>query len=53
MAMQKQIRVLLKTVNRLVNEKAAATAAAARRSAAGEALRGHRLAWNARGAYRF
>jgi hypothetical protein len=42
MAMQTQMRVLLKTINRLVHEKTAAAAAAARRSAVGEALRGHR-----------
>jgi hypothetical protein len=36
-------------VNRLAHKKTAATAAAARRSVAGEAFLGHRLAWNARG----
>jgi hypothetical protein len=49
MVMQTQIRVMLRAANRLVHEKTAATAAAARRSAAGEAFRGHRPAWNARG----
>jgi hypothetical protein len=49
MVRQSKMRELFKTVNRLVREKTAATAAAARRSAAGEALREQRLAWNARG----
>jgi hypothetical protein len=49
MAMQTQMRVMLRAANRLVQEKTAATAAAARQSAAGEAFRGHRPAWNARG----
>jgi|AntAceMinimDraft_5_1070358.scaffolds.fasta_scaffold51369_1 hypothetical protein len=49
MAMQAQMRVMLRTLNRLAHEETAATAAAARRSAAGEALREHRPTWNARG----
>jgi hypothetical protein len=44
MAVQAQMRVMLRTVNRLVHEGTATTAAAARRSAAGEALRMHRPA---------
>jgi hypothetical protein len=44
MAMQAQMRVMLRTSNRLAHEKTTATAAAARRSAAGEALREHRPA---------
>jgi hypothetical protein len=48
-AMKIQVRALLGVANRLVHEKTAATAAAARPSAACEALRDHRLAWNARG----
>jgi hypothetical protein len=47
--MQKQVRALLIMVTRLVHEKTAATAAAARLSAAGEALREHRLPRNTRG----
>jgi hypothetical protein len=49
MAMQAQMRVMWRTANRLVHEKTAATAAAAHRNVAGEALREHRPAWNARG----
>jgi hypothetical protein len=49
MVMQKQMRVMLRTLNRLVHEKTAATAAAASRSAAGEPLWEHRPTWNARG----
>ena len=47
--MQKQVRVMLTMVTRLVHEKTAANAAAARLSAAGEALRELRLPCNARG----
>jgi hypothetical protein len=39
MVMQTQMRMMLRTLNRFVHEKTAATAAAAIRSAAGEALR--------------
>jgi hypothetical protein len=39
MAMQTQMRVMMRTLNRFVHEKTAATAAAASRSAAGEVLR--------------
>jgi len=49
MVMQKQMRVMLRTLNRLVHEKTAATAAAASRSAAGEPFWEHRPTWNARG----
>jgi hypothetical protein len=42
MAMQTQMRGVLRILNCLVHEETAATAAAARRSAAGEALREHR-----------
>jgi hypothetical protein len=49
MVMLTQMRVMLRALNRLVHEKTAATAAVARRSAAGEALREHRPTWNARG----
>ena len=40
---------MLRTLNRLVHEKTAATAAAASRSAAGEPFWEHRPTWNARG----
>ena len=49
MVMLTQMRVMLRALNRLVHEKTAATAAVARRSAAGEALREHRPTWNAWG----
>ena len=48
-AMQIQMRALLRVANCHVHEKTSATAAAARPSAACEALWGHRLAWNAPG----
>jgi hypothetical protein len=44
MVMQAQLRVMLRMLNRLENEKTAATAAAASRSAACETLREHRQA---------
>jgi hypothetical protein len=47
--MQTQVRAMLSVATRLVRKKTAATAAAARPSAAGEALWEHRQAWNARG----
>jgi hypothetical protein len=49
MAMQAQKRVMLRTLSRPVHKETTATAAAARRSEAGEAVREHRPAWNARG----
>jgi hypothetical protein len=48
-AMQTQMRAMLGVDNRPVHEETAATAAAARPSAAGDAMREHRLAWNAPG----
>jgi hypothetical protein len=47
--MQMQLREMLGVVNRLVHEKTVATAAVARLSAPGEALREHQMIWNARG----
>jgi hypothetical protein len=49
MAMQTHIRMMLITVIRLVHDETSATAAEARKSAAGEILRENRLAWKARG----
>jgi hypothetical protein len=49
MAKQTRISVLFKTVSRLFHKETVATAAAAHRSAAGKALREHRLTWNAPG----
>jgi hypothetical protein len=48
MAMQTRINVLFNIVSLLFHKEAVATAAAAHRSAAGEALRGNKLTWNAR-----
>ena len=47
--MQRQVRTMLAVASRLARDKTGATAAAARLSSAGEALRENRLAWNARG----
>jgi hypothetical protein len=48
-AMQTQARVMLRVANHLVHERTSAPEAAARSSAAGEAFRENRMAWNARG----
>jgi predicted phage gp36 major capsid-like protein len=47
--MQTQMRKMLAVASRLARDKTGATAAEARPSSAGEALRENRLAWNARG----
>jgi hypothetical protein len=48
-AMQMQLREMLRVVSRLVHGKTAAAAAAARPSATCEPMREHRLTWNAWG----